>query len=76
MNVKSSSIVSHECFFVIIVSSPSYLTLSMGFTLAQTIESLKVGQFLNSLSFGWEIVDFKYQTPENCKFKLSTRALV
>jgi hypothetical protein len=51
MNVKSSSIVGHECFFVI-VSSPSYLTLSMGFTLAQTMESLKSGQFLNSLSFG------------------------
>ena len=35
-----------------------------------------IGEVLNSLSFGQKLVNSKLQTPENCKFKLSTRALV
>ena len=39
-----------------------YLTLSMGtLNFAQTIKSLKIGLALNSLSFGWKLVNFKYQ---------------
>ena len=46
------------------------------FISAQIIESLWIGQALNSLSFGWKLVISKYQTPKNRNFKLSTRALV
>ena len=41
------------------------------FTLHQTIESSKIDQALNSLSLTWKLVNSKYQTTENCKFKLS-----
>ena len=37
------------------------------FTLAQTLESLKIGEALNSS---------KYPTPGKCKFELSTRSWV
>ena len=36
----------------------------------------KTGQALNSSSSRRSIVNSKYQTPENCKFELSTQALV
>lgn len=47
-----------------------YLTFELGhFTLAQTIEGLKIGQPLRSLSFRWKNVNCsKYQTPNNCNF--------
>ena len=41
------------------------------FTLAQSIQSLKIGLALNSLSSGCKLVNSKYQTPENCKFYLA-----
>ena len=46
------------------------------FTFAQTIESLRIGQAPNSLSFGRNLIKSKYQTPENHKVKFSTLALV
>ena len=46
------------------------------FILAWTIESLNNDLALNSVSFVCKLVNSKYQIPENCKFKLSTIALV
>ena len=43
---------------------------------SQPIESLRVGQALNSLSFGWKFVNSKYQTSEDCKSKVSIWDLV
>ena len=46
------------------------------FTRPQTIEGVKIGQAVNSLSFARKLVNSKYQTPKNCKVELSTEALV
>lgn len=41
-------------------------------TLGQpSIESLRISQALNSLNFGWNFVNSKYQSYEICKFELS-----
>jgi hypothetical protein len=41
------------------------------FTLAQTIESLKISQGLMSWNVGGSLVESKYHTPKNDKFELS-----
>ena len=46
------------------------------FTIVLTIASFKIGEALKSLNFGWRFVNSKYQTRKNCKYELSTRALV
>jgi hypothetical protein len=60
------------------ITSPLNISLSsmVTCTLAHTIESLRIGEALNTLNFGYKFVNSKYRTPKNCKFKLSTSALV
>ena len=60
--------------FLCLVSFPLDISLQLGqFKLAQTIESLQIGEALNSLSFKKKLVIFKYQTPKNSNFELSTQ---
>ena len=61
-----------QAFFWLVTNSPWLSTIGplishfedSSFTLAQTIESLRIGQAPNSLSFGWNLIKSKYQTPE------------
>jgi hypothetical protein len=55
------------------ISLPSwYHTFSMAtLHFADIIESSKIDEALNNLSFGGKLVNSKYQTTKNCKFYLS-----
>ena len=43
------------------------------FTLVETNESIKIGQALNSLSFGWKCVNSKYQTLKILQLELQCK---
>lgn len=61
----------------IYIDPPSYFRLcAWPLTHAQTTESLKNCQHISSLSFEWKLIRSMYQTPDRCKFELSTRGLV
>lgn len=69
------SLACHKCFLVFHFHLISHFEHDH-FTCPQTIEGLKIGQGVNSLSFGRKLVNSKYQIPENCKVEVSTEALV